>query len=244
MSYEIVTLKQKPHLSDQIDRLGKQAWPEFIHHSNIRHWHALFDTFAHFQLLLCEPGDTVIGIGHTVPIVWNGTNEDLPDDIDTIIVRAMEAHQNQRAPTTLSAMAAIVAKSHRGQGLSSVIARAMCSLAAEYGLSALIAPVRPTMKSLYPLTPFDRYIQWQRDDGAPFDPWIRVHWRLGAEQLQVIPKGLVVTGRVAEWEEWTSMRFPESGVYVVPDALQPVTIDHEQNIGRYEDPNIWMRHPT
>ena len=62
--------------------------------------------------------------------------------------------------------------------------------------------------------------------------------------LQVIPKGLVVTGSVAEWEEWTEMRFPESGVYVVPDALQPVTIDHEQNIGRYEDPNIWMRHPT
>ena len=60
VSYEIVTLKQKPHLSDQIDRLGKEAWPEFIRHSNIRsnipHGHALFDTFAHFQLLLCEEG--------------------------------------------------------------------------------------------------------------------------------------------------------------------------------------------
>jgi hypothetical protein len=38
------------------------------------------------------------------------------------------------------------------------------------------------------------------------------------------------------------MSFPESGEYVVPGALQPITIDREQNMGSYEDPNVWMRH--
>jgi hypothetical protein len=28
----------------------------------------------------------------------------------------------------------------------------------------------------------------------------------------------------------------------VPGALQPVVIDRELDEGRYEDPNVWMRH--
>jgi hypothetical protein len=39
------------------------------------------------------------------------------------------------------------------------------------------------------------------------------------------------------------MSFPESGPYVVPGALQPVLMDLERDEGRYEDPNVWMRHP-
>ena len=41
------------------------------------------------------------------------------------------------------------------------------------------------------------------------------------------------------------MAFPESGVdYVVPAALVPVRIDRERDLGRYEEPNVWMRHPV
>lgn len=40
------------------------------------------------------------------------------------------------------------------------------------------------------------------------------------------------------------MSFPESGEYLVPGALQPVTIDWERDVGLYEDPNVWMRHRT
>lgn len=79
---------------------------------------------------------------------------------------------------------------------------------------------------------------WKREDGSPFDPWLRVHRRLGAEFLRVMPRSLVVTGSVSKWEEWTSMAFPESGRYVVPGALQPVSIDRERDVGRYEDPNV------
>ena len=53
--------------------------------------------------------------------------------------------------------------------------------------------------------------------------------------------GMVITGTVAEWEEWTGMAFPESGPYV-PDALDLVDIDQEQNCGTYEETNLWMQH--
>ena len=38
------------------------------------------------------------------------------------------------------------------------------------------------------------------------------------------------------------MAFPESGDYVVPGALQPVAVDRERDVGRYEEPNVWVRH--
>jgi hypothetical protein len=60
--------------------------------------------------------------------------------------------------------------------------------------------------------------------------------------LAVAPSTLRVTGTVAEWEGWTGMEFPDSGMHVVPGALQPVAIDREADVGVYDDPNVWMRH--
>jgi hypothetical protein len=88
----------------------------------------------------------------------------------------------------------------------------------------------------------ERYIGWRRPDGALLDPWLRVHERLGAEIVRIAPRTLVILSSVADWEDWTEMAFPESGAYVVPGALQPVLIDREKDEGRYEDPNVWMRH--
>ena len=79
-------------------------------------------------------------------------------------------------------------------------------------------------------------------DGSPFDPWLRVHWKEGGEIIKIAPLSMVVRGKVEEWESWTKMRFPESGSYVVPGALQPISIDCERNEGIYEEPNVWMRH--
>ena len=114
----------------------------------------------------------------------------------------------------------------------------MKALAKARGYAHLIAPVRPNRKSLYPLTPMERYIRWRREDGAPFDPWLRVHWKLGAQILKVASNSMEVRGSVAQWEKWTGMRFPESGEYVVPGALTPVAMDLEKDEGVYRDPNV------
>ena len=88
----------------------------------------------------------------------------------------------------------------------------------------------------------ERYVAWRRDDGVLFDPWLRVHQRLGAQPLGIAPATVTVSGTVADWEEWTGLAFPASGSYVVPGALQPVSIDREQDLGLYEDHNLWMEH--
>jgi hypothetical protein len=38
------------------------------------------------------------------------------------------------------------------------------------------------------------------------------------------------------------MSFPEDGEYVVPGALVPVRF--EAGVGRYVEPNVWMRHES
>ncbi len=74
----------------------------------------------------------------------------------------------------------------------------MKAAAAEHGLEALIAPVRTTLKSVYPLTPMDRYVQWRRGDGSPFDPWMRVYWREGATIPHIAARSMVIRGTVTE----------------------------------------------
>jgi hypothetical protein len=88
-------------------------------------------------------------------------------------------------------------------------------------LRALVAPVRPTLKHRYPLTPMERYVRWRRPDRAPFDPWLRVHRELGARVLGVARRSMVVQGSVVQWEQWTGMRFPASGRYVVSGPWRP-----------------------
>jgi hypothetical protein len=86
------------------------------------------------------------------------------------------------------------------------------------------------------------FARWMRGDGLHLDPWIRTHQRLGGTILGPADRSMVITGTVGEWEEWTSMAFPESGSYVIPDALDLVVINKEQDRGTYEETNLWMQH--
>ena len=118
----------------------------------------------------------------------------------------------------------------------------MADLAREGGLDHLIAPVRPTFKDRYPIIPIERYVTWTRENGEPFDPWIRVHVRRGAEIAKPIPHSLRIIGTVAEWEQWTGMRFPDDGLYTFPAGLAPVEIDRGRDRGCYWEPNVWIIH--
>jgi hypothetical protein len=132
---------------------------------------------------------------------------------------------------------------HEGEGLSRVLLEHMRGLAHERGWE-LVAPVRPSLKHRYPLTPIERYVQWRRAEGLFFDPWLRAHERLGAELIGIAEDSLVVEGTVGELEEWTGLELPDTGSYVVPGALVPVEVDREHDRGSYREPNVWMRHPA
>jgi hypothetical protein len=245
-TFKTFTLRERPELEDELERLAQEGWPRFMLQTDElgvgRYWPKLFSDFADWQFAVCDSFDRVVGCGHSVPFVWDGTPADLPESVAEILERAVRARAEQVRPTTLSALSALVGVKQRGQGLSRVVIETMRGMAAQWKLDAVVAPVRPTLKSAYPLTSMERYVEWTDEEGLPVDPWMRVHVRLGADVVRVIPRAMVIAGAVREWEAWTGMRFPDSGSYVVPGALQPVVIDRERDEGRYEDPNVWMRH--
>src|SRR5690625_7502707 len=79
----------------------------------------------------------------------------------------------------------------------------MKSLAIKSKFKNMVAPVRPSLKSMYPLIPIEEYIKWKSIAGTPFDPWIRIHIKAGASIIKVAEKSMVIPASIKEWEEWT-----------------------------------------
>jgi GNAT superfamily N-acetyltransferase len=237
----VATYTERPDLAARVGEVAN-PWPEFIHHANCnRHWHVMHERFPDFQLVLYDAeGDRVLGRAQTIPVRWDGTVAGLPGGVDDALEQG--AALGDGAADTLCAIVAVLDPAAQGRGLSSRVIDGMRSTAAAGGLRALIAPVRPTLKERYPLVPIERYAHWRRGDGSAFDPWIRVHERLGGEILGIAERSMTVEGTVAEWESWTEMAFPDSGAYVLPQALVPIEIDRGGDLGTYVEPNVWMRH--
>lgn len=233
-------------LHEAVFEITPRAWPEFMLHDPLadRHWNDLYRKFPHFQFAMIEESTgIVVGQGNSVPLAWEGHVNELPEEgWDWAIEKAMLDHDAGRTPRIQCAIQIVIAPEYQGRGLSGQMVQVMRGIGADHGLHRLIAPVRPTLKSHYPLIDIDRYVEWMTDAGLPFDPWLRVHVRQGGRIVKVCHRAMQITGTVAQWETWAGLRFPQSGSYLVPGALVPVTIDVEADLGVYVEPNVWMVH--
>jgi GNAT superfamily N-acetyltransferase len=243
--YAVATAEERSDLRDLTNRMTASAWPEFMHHDPVahRHWGDLFERFPGYQFALFGPSGESVAVGLSVPLTYDPRREGYPDEgWDWAIARGVADGAAGRRPSIQCGLMVVVPEAHRGRGVSAQAIRAMQDIGIRRGLREMIVPVRPTLKSSYPLTPVDRYVQWRNAEGLPIDPWLRTHARLGGEIVGVCSRSMTISGAIAEWETWTGMRFPESGPYIVPGALVPVEIDRESDWGLYVEPNVWVRH--
>ena len=238
----VFTADERPDLwaTTESDPRFRSLWPEYNHHGNLAgsYFGALFPEHAGLQVLVVdERSGAVVARGRTIPFRWDGTLDDLPPGIDALGRRALE---EGTTPNALSALAAEVVAGHQGSGLSTLVLRSMAAVARRHGLRPLVAPVRPSAKDRYPLIPIDDYARWRRGDSLPFDPWIRVHARLGGSPLRSEPMSMEITHPVRDWEQWIAMPLPGDGAYVFPGGLAPLSV--KEGIGRYWEPNVWIVH--
>jgi GNAT superfamily N-acetyltransferase len=239
---QVVTGEDRPDLWESVNALHlfDGVWPEYNHHGNHspRYFGALMPTYADLQVLLVdERWDRVVARGRTIPFRWDGTLGDLPAGIDGVGIRAIT---ESGPPNALSALAAEVNPAYQRSGVSTLLIKAMSAVARLHGFANLLAPVRPSWKDRYPLTPIDRYVEWRREDGLPFDPWLRTHERLSGKVLRCEQRSLEITAPIEDWEDWIGIRFPEDGTYVFPGGLAP--LDVSDGTGSYFEPNVWMIH--
>jgi len=153
-----------------------------------------FPAFQHF--LVDEETDELVAEVNSVPVSLD--LEDLPDrGWDEVLERGTAAEE---PANVVSAIQVMIHPDRHGRGLSTLCLNRMRDAVAQHGFGDPVAPVRPSFKARYPLVPIDRYVAWSTGDGHPFDPWLRVHARLGAAMVRPCSRSMTVDGSVAEWE--------------------------------------------
>ena len=247
---QLLTLAARPDLRAQVfSEPFMAAWPRFMLQDETAQLYfaqpdldARLDTA--FAVVDSNRPEVAVGRAFAVPFAFGGQGrEQLPDaGWDAAIRWAHEDRMLGRPGNVLSALEITLLPSHRGRGGSGVVLRAMADHARALGYRELFAPVRPTAKHLEPFTPIGEYAFRRREDGLPFDPWLRVHVRAGGTIVKVAPASMVMVGSLADWTQWTGLTFEASGQHAVPGALVPVHISIEQDHGVYVEPNVWLRH--
>jgi hypothetical protein len=246
------TVAERPELRDRMEALVQRVWPAFVieSHSPKGHtmptdWYGIYRRWPQFQFALLDPQDgRLVAEGNFLALAWDGDAEELPDTgWNWAMHQAMLDHEAGKRPTVACALGITIDPERRGQNLSRVAVTAMRTLARQAGFTRLIAPVRPTWKPRYPITPMAEFIRWTNSEGLPLDPWMRVHARLGARIVKPCEHSMSLAGTVAEWERWLNLPLPASGDYVGPGLLSPLHVDKDADQGVNVEPNVWMEHP-
>ncbi|MEA2519900.1 MAG: hypothetical protein QOF49_1980 [Chloroflexota bacterium] len=242
--HTLTTLRERPELDPLVDAHHSAMWEVFMTESEVanRMFPRAHLDWPDHQLILLDASGVVVATSSAMPLSWDGTDGDLPAGWDDQVLRSAADADAGREPTALGAMLIVVGRAVRGTGLSGTMLQAMQAAGRAAGYRAVIACVRPTEKHRYPLIPIERYATWTRDDGQPFDPWIRLHVRLGGRIVRAAPRSMEIRGSISDWESWTGLSFPDSGNYIVPTATSPVAIDHDRDDGVYFDQNVWVVH--
>lgn len=244
--FQVITPATREDYRDLVRGLTKAAWPEFMLHDAVaaENWHELLDRFAEYQVALYDiENKRVAAMGNSFPLRWEDSLQNLPEGgWDWAFVEAISQHKQGLTPNLQCAIQVAIREEYQGQGLSTKPLHALHEIGKSKGFRHLIVPVRPNEKSKYPLISIDDYMTWKTDEGLPFDAWLRVHARLGGEIVKACHESKVIRGTRAEWEEWTNLKFPQSGQYIIPGALNPIEVNVETDGGIYVEPNVWMAH--
>lgn len=229
---------------EQMNALFAEGFPSFIiGDQNVKHFIGrVRELFGEYNIMLVNQGDEPVATGWGVPISWSGEFPDLPETFAHVLQRSLESYDAPDVADTFVICGAVVHPARKGSGVAQALIGALIDSAAIHSLSKVIAPVRPTLKHQYPLQSVDAYAKWVRSDGLPWDPWLRLHVRLGGEVIGLAGKAQTMIGTIAQWEEWSGLEFPESGDYVIPDGMAPLHIDKSADLGTYVEPNVWIRH--
>jgi GNAT superfamily N-acetyltransferase len=233
---ELVRYADRPDLVESRD-LASQTFPEYMtHHAMGHYWRQLYTDFPAFQLALLDC-EALVAEAHAIPIPWDGTVAGLPAGWEQAFELGMTTSLE---PSALSMLVISVDPARQGERLGGRMLEGAREAARGEGLRAVLAPVRPTLKARYPLIPIEEYMTWRRPNGSHFDPWIRLHERVGGEIAAAAPDSMLIEAPASDWEQWTGMALPADGDYIVPGMLAPLLV--RDGHGRHVEPNVWIHH--
>jgi hypothetical protein len=208
--------------------------PPFLAELTAAHRARVAEVAPAYQWLLCE-GDLPVAVVRGVPLRWDGRPDAAPGaGAGEAVRRAGEVDAD-----TLAVLDVTVAFGARGRGVGGAV---LADLATQRpgGLARLLVLMRPHAKHEYPLLPFPRYVSSVREDGQPFDPWLRAAWRAGLVPVRGVDRSLVARAPLDAWRRWLGLPVPGSGPYLIDGAIKPAILELERGEGRYREPHLWV----
>src|SRR5262245_41052796 len=184
-NYEIISGKKQLHILKKMRELRKQVWPDFIRVSDDVIF-KIYELYPDFQISLLDCNKELIGIANAIPLIWTKSLSELSNDgVGWVINTGVNEQYDVNLANVLCVISITVANNHRNKGISKILLKNLKWISSNKNFTSLIVPVRPSLKSLYPLIPIENYIEWKNKDGSIFDPWIRTHIALGASILNI-----------------------------------------------------------
>jgi GNAT superfamily N-acetyltransferase len=236
---------QEPEIFAAVDHADfDRSWPVFMQQDpNAWPYYAHVYEVADYVLLATE-GDLPVAKAYSAPFAFGGEGrEQLPDaGWDEVIRWQHHDRRTGRQCNVATALEIVVLKERQGTGIAAIMVKELRDNAFRLGHDVLYAPVRPSQKSEEPETPMSEYAFRTRDDGLPYDAWLRVHVRAGGRIVKVCPTSMTIPGTLAQWRDWTGLPFDTDGPVLVDGALSPVLACQAQDVAVYVEPNVWVEH--
>lgn len=240
-NYSLVSGNFYLDIHDKISALRKQVWPDFIRLSDETIF-TLYERCPDFQIgLVNKETNDLAAIANSIPFSWHRPISELSDEgVSWIIDKGLHEPVDLNSANMMCAVSMSISRDERNKGISKILLEHLKQIAVSKKFTHFVAPVRPTLKTYYPLIPIENYVKWKNKEGGLFDPWLRTHVALGAQILKICTRSARVVAPISQWETWTGMIFPGDGSYIIKDALAPVEIQYKDGIGTYIEPNIWV----
>ncbi|WP_156781785.1 hypothetical protein [Leptospira tipperaryensis] len=246
MEFQFITFAQAFTEGFSKEELDLDVWPLFLNQDPIgkEYYTLIVNKFSSLHCVALTKDRKIAGTGKILPFFWDEKNSTLPKGWGDAILRSVRDFQEKRFCNSASAWSIEILPEFRGGGLSHSILSELKKNAASQNILHLFACVRPNQKEKFPFLSMSEYLERKRDDGFSEDPWIRVHEKAGGKQIRIEEKSMYIKGTIKEWEEWTKLKFPKSGEFVIPGGLVPIRIDRDADLGEYLEPNVWFHHRT
>ncbi|MCB5178808.1 hypothetical protein [Streptomyces antimicrobicus] len=242
MSLTLTDLARDPGLRPAVDALIGANMPAFMSWESPGNWrwHGMYDRHPGHQLCLVDGDGRLVAAANGLPVRWDGSPASLPAGSDEVLVEAVD-HGPPDRPDAVCMLSVSVDRAHRAAGHAERLLTEVRRRAARHAPRGVIIPVRPTRKPRYPLIPIEEYAAWRLPDGRPFDPWLRTHTELGARQLGIAERSLVIRQPVSRWAGFLGHALPGPGEHLLPGGLVPLRVT-EDGFGTYAEPNVWVHH--
>lgn len=191
--------------------------------------------------VVAELGGRLVGTADGCRMHWDGDPAHLPaGGWQQVLEQAPEA-LDQDAPWGC-ALGTSILPQVRGMQLSGRLLQGLVAQAQLAGLRGLLAPARPTARARMPHLPIADYARVRLPDGRHFDPWLRVHERIGGRIIASCSPSMQVTAPINDWERWLGEPLPLTGRLLITGAIGYLELD--EGLGTLTEDSVWVLHPT